>query len=76
MSYKLNWGTTTFNLLGITFSVYLEELSSLNLTLEKSEKILFNWKAAKSSRKNHKIINQKHLFCQNLYTLSQHFHYL
>ena len=46
MSSKLEWGTTTFRLLGIIFSVNLNEIPSLNYTpaLEKSKKILLNWK--------------------------------
>ena len=46
VSSKLEWGTTIFKLLGITFSVNLNEIPSLNYppALEKSKKILLNWK--------------------------------
>ena len=42
---KLEWETTTFNLLGLHFSVNLEEMPSMNYThaLEKSKKLLSNW---------------------------------
>ena len=42
----LDWGTTQFDLLGIRFSVDLQEMTNLNysLALEKSEKLLHSWK--------------------------------
>ena len=46
ISTKLQWGTTIFNLLGITFSVNLDDIPSLNYstTIEKSKKLLNHWK--------------------------------
>ena len=43
---KLEWGTTTFTLLGITFSLNLDDMPSLNYShaAEKVQKILNSWK--------------------------------
>ena len=45
-SSKLQWGSTTFNLLGIIFSVNLDDMPSLNysVALEKSKILIANWK--------------------------------
>ena len=42
---KLEWGTNTFKLLGLQFSVDLEKIPSMNYTcaLEKAKKLLLNW---------------------------------
>ena len=42
----LDWGTTQFDLLGLRFSVDLQEITNLNYSveLEKSEKLLHSWK--------------------------------
>ena len=46
VSYKLEWGTDRFNLLGVLFSVDLEDIPALtySLYLEKSKKIIDIWK--------------------------------
>ena len=46
MSYRLEWGTTTFNLLGILFSVNLDDIPVLNFPplLDKTKKIINTWK--------------------------------
>ena len=42
---KLEWGTNSFKLLGLQFSVDLEKVPSMNYTcaLEKAKKLLLNW---------------------------------
>ena len=42
VSYRLEWGTTTFNLLGILFSVNLDDIPILNFPplLDKTRKII------------------------------------
>ena len=42
---KLEWGTNSFKLLGLQFSVDLEKIPSMNYTcaLEKARKLLLNW---------------------------------
>ena len=46
MSYRLEWRTTTFNLLGILFSVNLDDIPVLNFPplLDKTKKIINTWK--------------------------------
>ena len=43
--YKLEWGTTVFNLLGVQFSVNLNDMPDLNYLsiLDKSKKVINNW---------------------------------
>ena len=45
VSYRLEWGTTTFNLLGILFSVNLDDILVLNFPplLDKTKKIINTW---------------------------------
>ena len=44
--YKLEWGTKTFNFLGVQFSVNLNDIPDLNYVkiLDKSKTIIHNWK--------------------------------
>ena len=46
VSYRLEWGTTTFNLLGIPFSVNLDDIPVLNIPplLDKTKKKINTWK--------------------------------
>lgn len=47
--WKLDWNNTTFDLLGIKFSISLEEMSELNYTpkLLEINKIMIQWKHSK-----------------------------
>ena len=72
--FNLEWGSTTFNLMGITFSVNLNEMTSINykLALEKSKKPINNWKKRMLSPLG-KITVIK-TFILNLYIFLPYFH--
>ena len=46
VSFKISWGTATFNLLGILFSVNPDDIPELNFLklLDKSKKLINIWK--------------------------------